>query len=241
MTRENGFGKPGVTRFRRHLVLLRPSHVLIYDELEAAKPVTWTFMLHSLKPIRQLGNDWFAGANEHAAGYARLFCKESVTGSVTDQFFGIPVDEENKRGGQNPPNWHVSISTSNKLAATRFLTVIEVVPGKKLDDKPVKPEAEGTGRVQLRLGDYTVTAELDPGKPSYLEVHDQTGNLRAGDRAGLTKHYVGQATAHGTVPPAAPCCGKRSGIKWKSSAKKPINCRRSPLWQPLLKLPKPGL
>ena len=29
--------------------------------------------------------------------------------------------------------------------------------------------------MQWRLGDYTVTAELDPGKPSYLEVHDQSG------------------------------------------------------------------
>jgi hypothetical protein len=174
ITRENGFGKPGVTRFRRHMAMLRPSRLLIYDELEAKQPVTWTFMLHSLKPIRQLGNDWFAGANEHAAGHVRLFCKEPVVGSVTDQFFGIPVDDENKRGGQNPPNWHVSISTSNKLAATRFLTVIEIVPGKKLDDQPTKPEAEGTGRVQLRLGDFTVRAELDPGKPSYLEVHDKT-------------------------------------------------------------------
>ena len=57
ITRENGFGKPGVTRFRRHMVMLRPSHVLIYDELEADKPVTWTFMLHSLKPMEQLGNE----------------------------------------------------------------------------------------------------------------------------------------------------------------------------------------
>ena len=173
--RGNGFGKPGVTRFRRHLVLLRPSHVLIYDELEADKPVTWTFMLHSLKPMEQRGNSWFSTANSKGTGSARLFCASAVKGSVTDQFFGIPVDDENKRGGQNPPNWHVSISTADKLAATRFLTVIEVVPGKKLGDQPVKPEAEGTGRVQLRLGDYAVTAELDAAQPSYLEVHDQAG------------------------------------------------------------------
>lgn len=176
ITRENGFGKPGVTRFRRHLVMLRPSHVLIYDELEAEKPVTWTFMLHSLNPVRQLGNDWFVGANTHASGTVRLFCKESVMGSVTDAFFGAPVDEENKRGGQNPPNWHVSISTSNKLVATRFLTVIEVVPGKKIDEKPVALHVTGTDRVQLRLGEYMVVAELDARKPSYMTVHDQKGS-----------------------------------------------------------------
>lgn len=170
ITRENGFGKPGVTRFRRHLVLLRPNHVLIYDELEAGKPVTWTFMLHSLQPMAQLGNGWFSTTNSKASGNARLFCASDVKGDVTDKFFGVPVDEENKRGGQNPPNWHASISTTAKLSATRFLTVIEVLPGA---DNPLEPVAEGSGRVSLKLGDYIVTAELDPSRPGYLAVHDQ--------------------------------------------------------------------
>ena len=185
ITRENGFGKPGVTRFRRHMIMLRPSHVLIYDELEAAMPVTWTYMLHSLKPIRQLGNDSFAGANEHAAGYARLFCQTPVAGTVTDQFFATPVDEENKRGGANPPNWHISISTADKLAATRFLSVIAIAPGKQLDDEPIKLQAQGAGRIQLRLGDFTISAELDPAKPSFLDVRDHAGTcaLVAGQAA----------------------------------------------------------
>lgn len=185
ITPEYGFGNPGVTRFRRHVALLRPHHVLIYDELEAEKPVAWTFALHALTPIKQLGNDWFVGANIHAAGSVRLFCRDAVAGSVTDRFMGVPVDDENKRGGKNPPNWHVSITTTGKLAATRFLTVIEVLPGKHLDVKPVRPEAEGSGRVTLRLDDFTVTAELDPGRLSYLDVHD---------RAGTCAIVTGQAT-----------------------------------------------
>jgi len=180
VTRENGYGKPGVTRFRRHLVMLRPRHVLIYDELEADKPVIWTFMLHSLQPTEQLGNSWFLTANGKGVGSARLFCNLTVKGSVTDQFFGIPVDEENKRGGRNPPNWHVSISTADKVPATRFLAVIEVLSGKS---KPVEPVAEGNGRVRLRLGDYTATAELDASQPSYLAVRDQTSALVSGQAA----------------------------------------------------------
>ena len=182
ITRENGFGKPGVTRFRRHLVMLRPSHVVIYDELEADKPVTWTFLLHALKPMEQLGNSWFSTANSKGVGSARLFCSSTVKGNVTDQFFGVPVDEENKRGGQNPPNWHVSISTTGRLPATRFLTVIEVVSS---TSKPVEPHAEGNGRVRVKLGGFTVTAELDPSKPSCLELHDkaQTSALVSGQAA----------------------------------------------------------
>ena len=34
-TPENGFGKPGVKKFRRHIAMLRPNIIVIYDELEA--------------------------------------------------------------------------------------------------------------------------------------------------------------------------------------------------------------
>jgi hypothetical protein len=170
VTRENGFGKPGVTRFRRHLVMLRPSHLLLYDELEAEKPVTWTFLLHSLKPMRQPGNAWFTTANSAGAGSARLFCAAPVAGSVTDQFFAAAVDEENKRGGENPPHWHVAIATREKLRATRFLTVIEVQP---IAVNLTEPTAVGEGNVKLQVGDYTIAAELDASRPSLLEIRNR--------------------------------------------------------------------
>lgn len=172
ITRENGFGKPGVTRFRRHVVMLRPSHLIIYDELEAAKPVTWTFQLHALKLMQQRGNAWFTTANSKGAGSARLFCAAPVVGSVTDQFFAAAVDEENKRGGKNPPNWHAAISTKDKLAATRFLTIIEVQPG---EAQLQEPTSTGEGKTSWQVGDYLVSANLDPSRPSLLEIKDRAG------------------------------------------------------------------
>jgi hypothetical protein len=209
ITRENGFGKPGVTRFRRHLVMLRPSHILIYDELEEEKPVTWSFMLHSLQPIHQLGNVWFQGANEKARASARLFCKEPVSGHVTDQFFGVPVDEENKRGGQNPPNWHVSISTSNKLAATRFLMVIEVMPGKDSKINPIESVAQGGGRIKLELGDYIVSAQLDASQPACLEARSRD------DRCVLVSSQPTRSIALGGDSHPVTCEG--STILWEKS------------------------
>ena len=175
ITPANGFGNPGVTRFRRHLVMLRPNHVLVYDELEAERPIAWTFQLHSPNPIAQLGNAGFQGSNTHAVGRARLYCASPVAGSVTDKFFGTPVDEENKRGGSNPPQWHVAIATRDALAATRFLTVFEITPAGERIGKPVEAAAGGGGRLQLRAGDFIVTGELDAGKPSYLSVCSEDG------------------------------------------------------------------
>ncbi|MFD0893999.1 DUF4962 domain-containing protein [Luteolibacter ambystomatis] len=173
-TAANGFGNPGVTRFRRHMVMLRPSHVLIYDELEAAKPVTWTFQLHSRMEMKQLGDSWFKTANDHALGSAQLFCASPMKGELTDKFRADAVDEENKRNGQNPPNWHATMTTRDRLPATRFLTVIDVIPGKDLAASPARLVPEGAGRTRWQIGEYSVTAELDPSKPSYLEVHDST-------------------------------------------------------------------
>lgn len=169
INRGNGFGKPGVTRFRRHLVMLRPNHLLVYDEMEAESPVTWTFLLHSLKPMEQLGDSMFATRNGRGTGLAKLFCAAPVRGSVTDRFFAAAVDDENKRGGKNPPNWHADISTCGRLAANRFLTIIGAGPG---DALPAEPVAAGDGRIRLRLGDFTITAELAAERPAFLEVRD---------------------------------------------------------------------
>lgn len=171
ITRELGFGKPGVTRFRRHLVMLRPSHILIYDELEASKPVTWTFQLHSQQLMQQRGHATFITANGKGTASATLYSATPVMGSVTDQFFAAAVDEENKRGGQNPPHWHADISTRDKLPATRFLTIIQVQPGESV---PAEPVFSSDGKSRWQIGDYQVTAELNPGRPSVLEVQDKS-------------------------------------------------------------------
>lgn len=46
-TPEFGFGETSLSRFRRHVLLLHPDKVLIYDDLEAATPVRWDWLLHS--------------------------------------------------------------------------------------------------------------------------------------------------------------------------------------------------
>ena len=46
-SRENGFGETPLTLYRRHIFLLHPDKVVIYDEMEARKPVRWDWLLHS--------------------------------------------------------------------------------------------------------------------------------------------------------------------------------------------------
>ena len=172
ITREYGFGKPGVTRFRRHLVLLRPLHVLIYDELEAESPIQWTFMLHSRQPMTKQSENGFSTGNTFASSNAWLFCQSPIRGEVTNQFLGKPTDLQNKRGGRSPDNWHASMTTTDRLQKSRFLTVIETIPGQGTRAKAIDPTNFDNGRINLLLGGYKVVCELNPENPSYLEVRD---------------------------------------------------------------------
>ena len=46
-TPQYGFGVTPLTKYKRHLLMLHPDKVVIYDELEASVPVCWDWLLHS--------------------------------------------------------------------------------------------------------------------------------------------------------------------------------------------------
>ena len=52
------FGDNSLKRFRRHLLFLRPSLIVVYDELEASEPVRWDWMLHCRKTMETVGKKW---------------------------------------------------------------------------------------------------------------------------------------------------------------------------------------
>lgn len=169
-----GVGSPGMTRFRRHVAVLRPHAVVVYDELEAKAPISWTFMLHSLKEMKEAGDATLTAANSHASATAKLFCASDVETNLTDQFAAAATDEEDKRGGINPSNWHWSVTTKNKLAATRFLTVIELAQG--AGAKP--PEITRSGprdKPVVRVGGYEIAADLNPERESFLLIRSTDG------------------------------------------------------------------
>ena len=46
-TPDNGFGETPLKKYRRHIFLLHPYTVVIYDELESSENVRWDWLLHS--------------------------------------------------------------------------------------------------------------------------------------------------------------------------------------------------
>ena len=178
-TAENGFGDPGITRFRRHFVYLKPDIVVIYDELAAREPVQWTWLLHSHDRMTSCDgvSPYAVSADNGAAeGHMELFTEGTLHSEVHDRFFSPAVNWKNRTGPGGKPlvyanHWHAEFTTAEKSDAQRFLAVFRITPE---GHKPLKMRRSGSGT--LRIGTWTVTAELDASKPASLRVTDGRGN-----------------------------------------------------------------
>lgn len=180
-TAENGFGDPGVTRFRRHFVFLKPDIIVLYDELAARTPVTWTWLLHSHDRLTSLAPDASADAavgvsNGAASGRMDLFAGGALAAEVHDRFFSPAVNWKNRTGADGKPldyapHWHAEFSPVQKSDARRFLAVFRITPD---GQRPVRLQADGKGRI--RVGDWTIDAQLDAARPAAFTITDKRGH-----------------------------------------------------------------
>ena len=192
LTAKDGFINPGVTRWRRHLALLENGTVAVYDELEAKDPIAWTYMLNNRKPLHKLSEDRIlSGSN--AVAVAQLFTTETLSTTVTDQWFGENQEllakklgwKSGFKGQAFPENhWHAYMAVTHPVAKLRFLNVIR--PVSVQDPAPCREQVAANGRRQVMMDGWTIEAELDGGKPSFLRISkdDGTAALVSGQAAG---------------------------------------------------------
>lgn len=168
---ENGFGENPLEKYRRHILMLYPNTVIIYDELEAEKAVRWDWLLHS--PVKFSINEATAtlvteNKEKHFSSVARLFSEQPCNITQTDQYAAPPNQERAERGEDftNPWSLTASFGPSKK---NRILTVIQI-------------EADGTKAVEivrtgnhLQCGNWIIEAELNIKKPASLHIRN-TGN-----------------------------------------------------------------
>lgn len=166
-TPENGFGRTPLTRYLRHVWMLHPDIIVIYDELEAAEPVRWDWLLHSHTAFH-LESDGFTINTVHAAkGFstqARLFSGNSFQLSQTDQFAVPPTATPNTA---YPNQWHLN-ATVKKSPANRFLFIMQVYDQGR---KPSPVHREGN---DFTIGDWHIRAEMNPAQPSCVGITNST-------------------------------------------------------------------
>lgn len=164
---ENGFGATPLTRYLRHVWMLHPDIVVIYDELEASQPVRWDWLLHSPTTFRIEPDDGVLLATRHRtkefATQARLFSANDFTTSQTDQFRVPPTDTPDPA---YPNHWHLNATTENH-AANRFLFIMQVY------DQDTAPRLiERSGDV-FSIGDWEIRAALNPDDQPSITITNQ--------------------------------------------------------------------
>ena len=166
-TPDNGFGATPLTKYRRHVLMLHPDIVVIYDDLEAASPVRWDWLLHSPVKFDLNAPEQMVGTSNDGKGFVavtQLFSSHACTLSQTDRFAVPPTATPDSR---YPNQWHFTASTE-RCAANRFLTFIQV----KDTGEPVRLiRRDGD---TFTLGDWIIEAALDPTRPATLSVRNTT-------------------------------------------------------------------
>jgi len=173
----NAYGNAGLILFRRHVVFLRPSIVVIYDELEADHPAQWSWLLHCPEKISSgpVGNCLMTSVPT-ARSRVDFFAMIPLNLNVHDRFDPPALNWRNRTSGgkiiQYPNQWHASVSPERKVNKMRYLTIIQVVDTKD-ESQFSLPKVLGNQAVQV--GTWSIEAELDPGKSATLEIHSSDG------------------------------------------------------------------
>ena len=179
---ENGFGKTPLKKYRRHIFLLHPDIIIIYDKLEAAKAVRWDWLLHSPKPFDIDQENQILTTENKEKGFksiARLFSEQTCRIEQTDTFVVAPNRKLSVRGEDFSSPWSLTASFEPSKK-NRILTVIQI---ETKDHKALKIEHPAENL--LHIGNWTIEVELNARHPASLHIKDsRSGATFSYDKSG---------------------------------------------------------
>lgn len=208
-TAEEGFilsdeDDPKVKLFRRHLTMLRPRIVVVYDELEAEKEVTWTFQLNGLERSHMqldASNVLLTADTDNADAQVKVLGSTPLFASLTDTSYVKPFDWLNPQRGRpakqfEAHQYHSRFENVTKCRKMRFLALIQVDESNSMHFLPVVPDEEGV----VTLGDYRIRGELDTTREACLEIeHIPSGEYLLYGAQGKMRPGVKRSYSHSTL------------------------------------------
>ena len=196
---ENGWDDTGLKIFRRHIVTLGKSgYSFIYDELEADKPVTWSYLLHTVTNPMNVDKTkeyvHIQATSKDGVSDAYLFSAGTLKTDTTGRFFVPAVNwlraDENGHFKPYPNHWHFT-ATSGKQKVYRFATIVHThAKGTDANTVQAAPQRQKDGSIQV--GDWNIKANISTDGKSSFEVR----NTRKGYDASVSYKDYGPTVIH---------------------------------------------
>ena len=147
------YGAP-VTRYVRHVVLVRPSLILVVDDLEASEPVETQWLLHAKERFDLNEKEQrFTSRRGDTAMTVRLFTPGGFAFGQSDAW---PVDpkKDYPMVTSNPPakQWHFTATTHERSRSLRIASVMTVEQGEDKPECEVRRTGKDTVEVFARFG-----------------------------------------------------------------------------------------
>jgi hypothetical protein len=126
---------PNVDRFLRHVVYVRPDIFVVFDDLQATKPVTYDWLLHSYYPMEvDSTGSKVVIPGVKASLVVQFHQPQQLISSQTNQF-AVPLDHEMDK----PEQWHLKLTTTQAASEQTFLSTLVA---RKANDDRTEPVIE---------------------------------------------------------------------------------------------------
>ena len=176
----------GIKYFRRHFLLLKPDIFLVYDEMEANKPVDWSWLIHNYHGLKMdAQNKTVETTYKDFGGRVSLFGSSPVEYTITDQFSVDPKNvirktDVNGEILEYKNQWHFSAKTKKKVSKMRFLAVIQV--SNDLNYPQVLRLENGN---KFEVSDWIITANMNTVTNGEIKVESKDRAIRFSSHEGI--------------------------------------------------------
>lgn len=168
----------GMKLFRRHYIMLRPSIIIIYDELEADHTAEWRWLLHNYNGFTMDAKTQTVFAeNETAKAQVTLFSASDIDLNVTDQF-SVPVDNWTNKINEDGDTlnfvnqWHFTAASKQKAEKMRYLAVMQIKPDGRFE-KIIKSIDNG----DITVGNYRIKASMNINEAAHIQINNIENTL----------------------------------------------------------------
>lgn len=158
------YGEP-VESYVRHVALIRPSLILVVDDVEANEPVEIEWLMHAReKLVLDEETQRFVSRRGDEVMTARLFAVEPLEFSQTDEWPVEPKKDYPMVTAPEPARqWHFTARTKGRKKRWRIATVMTVGDGGMLARCTFRSYKKGLVEVGATFGQDEVTAKLNLG------------------------------------------------------------------------------